>query len=72
MNNGNHEDIRKKMETGGLPIGKKESQVSTIMLHCIRKAGNCIQKQDMPFCTVCMHQRKGSQQARKYDVLFSM
>ncbi|CAL5220679.1 g2727 [Coccomyxa viridis] len=26
MNNGNHEDIRKKMETGGLPIGKKESQ----------------------------------------------
>ena len=27
MNNGNHEDIRKKMETGGLPIGNKESQV---------------------------------------------
>ena len=27
MNNGNHEDIRKKMESGGLPIGSKASQV---------------------------------------------
>ena len=27
MNNGNHEDIRKKMESGGLPIGNKASQV---------------------------------------------
>lgn len=27
MNNGNHEDIRTKMESGGLPIGNKASQV---------------------------------------------
>ena len=54
MNNGNHEDIRKKMETGGLPIGKKESQVSTIPLHCMRKACICIQRQE---CAIphCMH-----------------
>ena len=72
MNNGNHEDIRKKMETGGLPIGKKESQVSTTMLHCMKKAYNCIRKQDVPLCTVCLHQRKGSQQAGKHNVLSSM